>query len=141
MKKGVDYVGVGVGALIKNENNEYFLSKRGMGCRNEVGTWEFPGGGVEFGDSLEETIIREMDEEYNLKIKVLDLVKTVDHMIPNESQHWVAITFLCEIVSGEPHINEPDKCSQIGWFSLHEIESMNLSIISRDGFNWLKDHL
>ena len=62
MKKGVDYIGVGVGAVIFNSEGKVFLSKRGPKARNEVGTWEFPGGGVEFGEKLADALVREIKE-------------------------------------------------------------------------------
>ncbi len=52
MKKGIDYIGVAVGAMIKNDRGEFFLSKRSQNTKNERGCWEFPGGGVEFGEKL-----------------------------------------------------------------------------------------
>ena len=44
MRKGVDYIGVGVGAIIYDRDNRVFLAKRGKEARNETGKWEFPGG-------------------------------------------------------------------------------------------------
>jgi len=43
MKKGVDYIGVGVGALIVNKEGKLFLAMRGKETRNESGKWEFSG--------------------------------------------------------------------------------------------------
>lgn len=37
MKKGVDYIGVGVGAIILNDKGEVFLAKRGLKAKNERG--------------------------------------------------------------------------------------------------------
>jgi ADP-ribose pyrophosphatase YjhB (NUDIX family) len=56
MKKGVDFIGVGVGAIILNDEGKVFLAKRGHKAKNERGTWEFPGGGVEFGEKLVDAI-------------------------------------------------------------------------------------
>ncbi len=67
MKKGIDYIGVGIGAVIVDTDGKMLLSKRGPKAKNERGKWEFPGGGVEFGDTMEETIKREMKEELGIK--------------------------------------------------------------------------
>jgi peptidase E len=40
MKKGIDYIGVGAGAMIFNEKGEVFLAKRGPKSRNEAGKWD-----------------------------------------------------------------------------------------------------
>lgn len=139
MKKGIDYIGVGVGAIIVNSEGKLFLAKRGREVRNESGKWEFPGGGVEFGDTLEATLKREIMEEYGVEIKVGELLDVCDHIIPAEHQHWVSPSYICSVVSGEPKICEPHKCYEIGWFSPKEITKMNLSIVSKFNFeNYLK---
>jgi len=116
MKRGVDYIGVGVGAVIVDAAGRLFLAKRGTKARNERGLWEFPGGSVEFGETLAAALQREMREEYGIEIAVGELLDVVDHILPDEGQHWVSPAFICSIVSGEPIIQEPEKCSEIGWF-------------------------
>jgi 8-oxo-dGTP diphosphatase len=116
MKRGVDYIGVGVGAVIVDAAGRLFLAKRGTKARNERGLWEFPGGSVEFGETLAAALQREMREEYGIEIAVGELLDVVDHILPDEGQHWVSPAFICSIVSGEPVIQEPEKCSEIGWF-------------------------
>jgi 8-oxo-dGTP diphosphatase len=44
------------------------------------------------------------------------LLDVVDHILPDEGQHWVSPTFICTVRSGKPHIREPAKCAEIGWF-------------------------
>jgi 8-oxo-dGTP diphosphatase len=114
--RGVDYIGVGVGALIVDDQGRLFLARRGPAAKNERGLWEFPGGSVEFGERLAEALQREMREEYGIQIAVGELLDVVDHILPEEGQHWVSPSYVCRIVSGEPAILEPAKCTQIGWF-------------------------
>lgn len=131
MKRGKDYIGVGVGAIIVDAQGRLFLSKRGTQAGNERGLWEFPGGAVEFGETLHAALQREMREEYGIAISVGDLLDVVDHLLPDEGQHWVSPTFVCTITSGEPHIIEPEKCADIGWFLPEEIPA-ELSRISQE---------
>lgn len=116
MKCGIDYIGVGVGAMIHNEDGQLFLAKRGAEAKNERGLWEFPGGAVEFGEKLDEALKREIREEFGIEIQVGELLDVVDHILPKEGQHWVSPTFLCTITEGIPRILEPEKCSDIGWY-------------------------
>jgi len=130
MKKSIDYIGVGVGAVIVNARNRVFLAKRGAGARNERFKWEFPGGGVEFGELLRDAVAREVREEYDFEIEVGQLLDVVDHLLPEEKQHWVSPTFLCTYKTGEPRIMEPQKCEEIGWFDLDKLPEAHMTSAS-----------
>jgi mutator protein MutT len=121
MKRGVDYIGVGVGAIIIDDEGRLFLARRGPKAKNERGLWEFPGGAVEFGETLAQALQREIHEEYGIEISVGKLVDVVDHILPQEHQHWVSPTYICKITSGQPSIQEAEKCTEIGWFYINQI--------------------
>lgn len=138
MKRGIDYIGVGVGAAIFDKKGRVFITKRGRAAKNERGLWEIPGGGVEFGETFEEAIKREIREEHGIEIKILDLLGICDHIIPEENQHWVSPTYICKIIKGTPRILEPQKCEQIGWFTLAKAEKLPLSIVTKYDISLLK---
>lgn len=92
MIKGIDYIGVSAGVMIINDKGQIFLAQRGPKAKNERGCWENPGGGVEFGEKLEDAAKREVKEEYGAEIEILKQFPAEDHIIPNEKQHWVATT-------------------------------------------------
>src|SRR3989338_6180433 len=138
MKKGVDFIGVGVGAVIINKDGKVFASLRGPASRNEIGKWEFPGGSVEYGDTLEKTVIREMKEEFGINVKIIDVLGVADHILPKEKQHWVTAGFICKIAKGVPKINEPLKSGKIGWFSIEELSKMDMSLITKARVEALK---
>jgi len=139
-KRGIDYIGVGVGAVILNPRNEVFLARRGEKAKNERGLWECPGGSVEFGETMAAALRREMREEYGIEIKVGELLDVVDHILPEEGQHWVSPSFLCQIIAGEPQIMEPEKCSQIGWFSLNALPE-HITLASKNSLATLKERV
>ena len=121
MKKKANAVGVGVGAIIVDDQGRLFLARRGPQAKNERGLWEFPGGSVEFGERVADALQREMVEEFGIQITVGALLDVVDHLLLDEAQHWVSPTYLCTITGGSPTIREPGKCTEIGWFSLDEL--------------------
>ncbi len=135
MKKGVDYIGVAVGAVIVNREGKILMGLRGRAVRNEAGKWECPGGGVDFGEKLEDTVVREALEEFGITVKVVELLGVCDHFIPGEHQHWVSPVYLCTLESGEPKILEPTKCVQFGWFTLDECMKMDTTIATK--LNWV----
>lgn len=118
MRRGVDYIGVGVGAVMVDDEGRVFLALRGPAAKNERGLWEFPGGSVEFGERLADALRREILEEYGMEIEVGDLLDVVDHLLPDEGQHWISPSYLCRVLSGQPTIREPGKCAGIGWFAV-----------------------
>jgi 8-oxo-dGTP diphosphatase len=141
MQKGIDYIGVGVGAIIQDDVGRVFLAKRGREVRNESGKWEFPGGAVEFNETLAQALVREIREEYGFSVSVLRLLDVVDHILPFEKQHWVSPTFLCAVASGTPAIQEPHKCDAIGWFTLDKIPEQELTLASKKSLESLRLHL
>lgn len=131
MKPGVDYIGVSVGAMIFNEKGELFLSKRSKNATNEHGCWEVPGGKVDFGETLQDAVKREIKEEYGVDIELVEQFPAANHLIKAEKQHWVPTTFLAKIKSGQkPKILEPKKCDAINWFNLDKLPKP-LSIITK----------
>lgn len=127
MKKPLS--GVGVGAVIFDNKNRLFLAKRGPKARSEHGKWECPGGGMEFGESFDHAIKREIMEEFGIEIIPIRPLGVVNHLLLDEDKHWVAIPYLCKIKKGTPKILEPEKCSEIGWFTLDQIVSMSHSVL------------
>lgn len=119
MEIGKDYIGVGVGAFIVNKNNELLLQKRAVPAEKDH--WCIPGGRVELFETLEQTVIREAKEETGLDVKIISIMGVCNHIIKEENAHWVAASYLCKIEKGEPKIMEPDKASDMKWFSLDNL--------------------
>lgn len=119
MQIGKDYIGVGVGAFILNEKSELLLQKRAVPAEKDH--WCIPGGRLEMFELLEHAVAREAKEELGVEIEVIRLMGVCDHIIPEENAHWVAMSYLCKIRSGEPKIMEPDKASDLQWFPLDNL--------------------
>ena len=142
MKAGVDYIGVSVGALIFNSEGKILLCKRSQNAKNERGCWEAPGGAVEFGETLEHAIAREMKEELDVELELMQQMPAANHIIPDDHQHWIPSAFISRIKDNKkPVIMESDKCDEIGLFSLNNLPKP-LSIITKidiDRYNTTKN--
>jgi 8-oxo-dGTP diphosphatase len=79
--------------------------------------WEFPGGKVESGESLEVALQREILEELGLKIRVNDEFFTVDHDYPTKS---VRLHFFnCSVIEGTA---QPLDVADLRWVSPHNLD-------------------
>lgn len=109
---------IGLGVMIKNNKEQALfglrLSKHGEG------TWSFPGGHLEFGETMAEASIREAEEETGLKVSDLELISVADEMgALDQGKHYINIGFLAHCVSGEPQVMEPEKLVRWEWFDLN----------------------
>ncbi len=113
---------MGVGAMIFNEKGELLMLKRGPASKNERGRWEVPGGGVDFGETQAQAVVREMKEELGVDIVVEHQLLAFDQFLPEEGQHWVATPFIVRLKKGQtPKIIEPHKHVAMGWFPLDKL--------------------
>ena len=139
MQKGVDYIGVGVGAIILNKEGKALLAKRGKKAQNEKGKWSYPGGGLKFGEFFEDCIKREMREEFDIEVEPVEQLGTFNHIISEEKQHWVAVAFVCKLVKGKPKIHESEKEEAIGWFTIGETNRLPLTSVATYRLKQLKE--
>ncbi|MEH6405454.1 MAG: NUDIX domain-containing protein [Sneathiella sp.] len=110
---------VGCGALIERSDNRILLVKR---LRNpEAGCWGFPGGKVDFGETVEDAICREIKEELGVSLTLNGLAHLVNFIDLKEGQHWLAPVYKATISNGTPSIMEPDALSELAWYALDEL--------------------
>jgi len=117
---------LGCSAVIFDQAREkVFLTKRA-----DNGLWCLPSGGVDPGESVEETIIREVWEETGLTVQVIRLVGVYsdpDWLVEyedKEAAQIVALSFEAEITSGQP--GSSGEVSDWGYFSLEEMDTLDM---------------
>lgn len=92
-----------VTAAIMEENGKVFIAKR-KGGRHLSGKWEFPGGKMENGETPEEALRRELDEELGIVVEVGELLCSVRFTVG--SAEYELLAFRATRVSGEPILRE-----------------------------------
>lgn len=112
------YPRVGVGVMIQNNKSEVLLGLR-QGSHG-AGEWSFPGGHLEFGETIFQTAQRETKEETGLEVVDFKLISVADEMryIKSDNKHYLNIGVKAEYQGGEPKVTEQDKCKEWEWFSL-----------------------
>lgn len=104
---------VGVGVMIIKDG-KVLLGKR-KNAHGE-GSWCFPGGHLEFGESWEECALREVAEEVGIKIKNIHFGAATNDIFSIEEKHYITIIMLADYDSGEVELLEPEKCEKWDWF-------------------------
>jgi 8-oxo-dGTP diphosphatase len=79
------------------------------------GTWQFPGGHLEYGETVEACAVREAREETGLAVRVTGRGPWVDSIFTAEDRHYVTLFVLTHADSGEAEAREPDKCAAWQW--------------------------
>lgn len=119
LKRGVDHIGVGAASVIHDGRGNILLMKRGPNARDERGRWDICGGAIEFGETIEEAVVREVGEELCVKPLEMEFLTAYDAHRSNAGKrtHWVQILYSVKVDPNKVKIGEPDKISEIGWFT------------------------
>lgn len=106
------------------KNGKYLIVKR---SNNEIafpGKWTIPGGKVERGHSIHQTLKREIREEVGLEVG--DKINFIgdDEFTRPDSFHVVGLTFLCKYKSGEVKLCKD--LTDYRWIDLNELDNYDL---------------
>lgn len=112
----------------KMEETKIFATQRGYG--EFKGGWEFPGGKLEQGETPEQALKREIMEELDTKVKIGNLIDTIEYDYPNF--HLLMDCFWCEIVSGELKLKEHENAKWLTKEHLDEVEWLPADVILID---------
>lgn len=103
--------------------NKFLIIKRSNKTRGEHGFWEFPGGRMEFGETPEETLGRELLEEVGLKVEIIKPLNSWS-FFRDENTQIVGITYLCKAVSSEVILSEEHV--DCAWVTFEDIRNYNI---------------
>ena len=107
---------VGVGAIIIRDN-KILLGKRKGVLRD--GYWCLPGGHLEFSESMEKAVARELLEETGMTVDSFTFSNLYNS--PSNDRHYIQIAFIANNAQGEPELKEPDRFYGWDWFSLDDL--------------------
>ncbi len=119
---------LGCSAVIFDEGRQRVLLMQ----RDDNGLWCLPSGGMDAGESVSETIIREVEEETGLAIRVIGLVGVYSspHVLvryPDGNRFQiVSLCFAAEVIGGE--LRTTDEAVSVGYFTRDEAAAMDVMV-------------
>jgi 8-oxo-dGTP pyrophosphatase MutT (NUDIX family) len=98
--------------------------------RSDNGRWSLPGGGMDPGESAEETCVRETIEETGLVVRVIRLVgiyTSPDVIIEYEDgNRWQSVGFNFEAVVTGGELSRKEETVNLGYFPINSLEDLDL---------------
>ena len=97
--------------------HKIYATARGYG--DYKGQWEFPGGKIEPGETAQQALKREIEEELDTEIAVHDKIGTIEYDYP--AFHLSMDCFWCEVLSGDLVLKEAEAAR---WLTKDELDSV-----------------
>ena len=104
---------VGVGVIVRRSSRVLLGRRRGT---HGDGTWQFPGGHLQYGESIEECARRELLEETGLMLEEVRLGPYTNDIFDEANCHYVTLYAIGDSLTGDAQVLEPEKCEKWAWF-------------------------
>jgi 8-oxo-dGTP diphosphatase len=98
------------------------------------GSWALPGGFVEYGETVEEAVLREVKEETGISIEIQELLGVYSHLERDPRGHMITVCFLALKTEGD--LKADTDAAEVSSFTVHEALEMDLAF---DHHEILKD--
>ncbi len=105
-------------AAIIREGDKILATQRGYG--EFAGSWEFPGGKMESGESQKEALVREILEELKVKIEVQEFVYTIEYDYP--TFHLTMHCYFARVLEGNIELTEHQDAKWLNRETLMSVE-------------------
>ncbi len=107
-----------VAGVIRNEAGEVLATRCPLHKHN--GGWEFPGGKIEPGEQPQAAVVRELQEELNVRVQVGSLLHTIEWDYP--TFHLRMFCYACTLAGGELALREHTESRWLNRESLHSVD-------------------
>ena len=116
-------------AAVIRDGSRIFATQRGYGDYKDG--WEFPGGKIEEGESPQEALAREINEELDTKIEVGEYIDTIEYDYPNF--HLSMDCFWCKILDGNLVLKEHEAAKWLDKATIDDVDWLpaDLTIIDK----------
>lgn len=131
MDKGVDFVGVSIVYFCHDGKGNFLMHKRGKQARDEQGKWDIGAGGLELHDTVEDTLKKEIREEYCTDVLEYEFLgfRDVHREHLGKQTHWIALDFKVLVDPNKVKNGEPHKFDEVGWFTFGNLPQEKHSVL------------
>lgn len=122
MKEGIDHIGVAIVFWCHDGKGNVLMAKRMGSARDEHGRWDI-GGALEFGETIDERLRKEVEEEYCTDVLEYEFLgyRNVHREENGVKSHWVGLDFKVLVDRDKAKNGEPDKLEKLEWFTLNNL--------------------
>lgn len=124
-----DHPWVGVDAIIVDADNRVLLIQRSAQSKSHPSTWGLIGGWMDWGETAEEAVKREVFEEIGVTVRVDAFVGRYYSTKPGDvsNRTRVALPHRCTIVEGEPSVHQEEEVQAVQWFMKEELADLPMA--------------
>ena len=122
---------ISVKMLIVDGEGKYLLLQRSVNSKGNPAKWELPGGKVDEGESLEEALVREVEEETGLVTEITGLIGTTESILKDKKIVYV----IMEGRGDEYRIALSEEHDDFAWVNPQDLRSYDISPTFRDFFD------
>ena len=128
---------VGIGVIVVKDG-KVLIGRRISG--NHAGTWCFPGGHLEYGETFEDCAMRETMEESGIKIKNVKFATITNDYEPDYDHHYITVFMISDYDSGNliPEEGKMDDWKWIEWNDFPQSLLISVESLIKSGYNPFK---
>jgi mutator protein MutT len=121
-------MGVAAKAIVRDGNGRILLIRRPVDAARQPGLWDLPGGKMDPGETLQDTLVREAREETGIAVSVGAPIH-IGHFAMDPV--WVTcVSFACDYTGGEIRLS--DEHDDFAWIDVAEIDDRDYAIGIRE---------
>ncbi len=129
LKKKQRTIFVFVGCVVNSDDKVLLVNRREKQLLEADGKWELPGGKLDFGETIQQAVEREVFEETGYKVKAADIFPRPFYALwhyPSFDQHTVVFCVKCKLITAKRFRKSDHHVNRLGWFRKEEIEKLDL---------------
>jgi ADP-ribose pyrophosphatase YjhB (NUDIX family) len=113
--------------LLHDGRGKYLVYWRTSASRDEHERWDIGGGGVKFGEKIEDALVREIKEEFCATVLSYEFMgwRDVFRVQEGKDTHWIVFDFKILVDPATVAIGEPEKTRELRWVTHDELMTLD----------------